>query len=307
MKKQVLVGTRGSALALIQTEEVLERLRAAHGDTVDFQVVTVRTGGDAAPETPLARLGRGIWVKEIERQLLDGELDMAVHSLKDMTTVLPGGLTIGAVCKRLDPRDVLVNRWGRPLADLPTGARIGTSSPRRLAQLKSLRSDLEVLPIRGNVDTRLRKARGDEYDGAVLAFAGLARMGFDGEASEMLSTEDFVPAPGQGALAVESRQDDQEMTALLAPVDHPATRRAVTAERAFLEALGGGCQVPVGVYARLDGDTGDTMVMTVFLASQDGSKVMKTRVTGRADSPREVALDAYRRLMEGGAGSLIEG
>ena len=160
---------------------------------------------------------------------------------------------------------MLVNRWGRPLAELPTGARIGTSSPRRLAQLKSLRSDLEVLPIRGNVDTRLRKARGEEYDGAVLAFAGLARMGFDGEASEMLSTEDFVPAPGQGALAVESRRDDDEMTALLAPVEHTPTRRAVTAERAFLEVLGGGCQVPVGVYARLDGDTGDTMAMTVFL------------------------------------------
>ena len=297
------MGSRGSGLALRQTEEVLEQLRAVHGESRDFQVCTVRTGGDAASEAPLASLGRGIFVKEIEGALLNGELDMAVHSLKDMPTYLPDGLIIGAVCQRLDPRDVLVNRWGCPLGELPSWARIGTSSPRRVAQLKSLRRDVEVLPIRGNVDTRLRKAKGADYDGAILAAAGVMRIGFEGEVAEFLSPEDFVPAPGQGALAVEVRRDDEEMMALLASIEHPPTRRAITAERAFLEVLGGGCQVPVGAYARSDGDT---MVLTVFLASPDGDTVFKTKVRGRASNPHEVALDAHQRLIERGAGSLLK-
>ncbi len=301
-KKRVLVGSRGSSLALRQTEEVLEQLRAVPGGSVDFQVVIVKTGGDVASEAPLARLGRGIFVREIERALLDGELDMAVHSLKDMPTYLPDGLTIGAVCKRLDPRDVLVNRWGCPLVQLPSGARIGTSSPRRVAQLKSLRRDIKVLPIRGNVDTRLRKAAGDDYDGAVLAAAGVMRMSLESEVAEFLSPEDFVPAPGQGALAVEVRRDDEEMMALLSSIEHPLTRRAILAERAFLQALGGGCQVPVGAYARSDGDT---MVLTVFLASPDGDKVFKAKVRGKASVPHEVALDAYQRIIERGAGDLL--
>ena len=297
------MGSRGSGLALRQTEEVLEQLRAVHGESRDFQVCTVRTGGDAASEAPLASLGRGIFVKEIEGALLNGELDMAVHSLKDMPTYLPDGLIIGAVWQRLDPRDVLVNRWGCPLGELPWWARIGTSSPRRVAQLKSLRRDVEVLPIRGNVDTRLRKAKGADYDGAILAAAGVMRIGFEGEVAEFLSPEDFVPAPGQGALAVEVRRDDEEMMALLASIEHPPTRRAITAERAFLEVLGGGCQVPVGAYARSDGDT---MVLTVFLASPDGDTVFKTKVRGRASNPHEVALDAHQRLIERGAGSLLK-
>ena len=302
-KKRVLVGSRGSSLALRQTEEVLEQLRAAGNGSTDLQVLTIKTGGDAASEAPLAGLGRGIFVKEIEQALLDGELDMAVHSLKDMPTRLPDGLAIGAVLQRIDPRDVLVNRWGCTLAELPPGARIGTSSPRRTAQLKSLRPDVEVLPIRGNVETRLRKASGADYDGVVLAAAGVIRIGLQGEVAQYLSTADFVPAPGQGALAVEVRQDDDEIMSLLSDVEHPLTRREVTTERAFLEALGGGCQVPVGAYARADGDT---MVLTVFLASPDGGEVFKTKVRGRASNPHEVALDARQRLIERGARELVK-
>ena len=303
VKKRVLVGSRGSNLALRQTEEVLEQLRVLHpGD--DFQVLTIKTGGDSSSEAPLASLGKGVFVKEIEGGLKDGEIDMAVHSLKDMPTRLPDGLVIGSVFRRQDPRDVLVNRWNCSLVELPSGARIGTSSPRRVAQLKSLRRDVDVLPIRGNVDTRLRKARGDDYDGVVLAAAGVIRMGSEDEVAQFLSTEDFVPAPGQGALAVEVRRDDEEMMGLLFGTEDALTRRAVTAERAFLETLGGGCQVPVGAYARSDGDT---MVLTVFLSSLDGSVVFKSKVRGRASNPHEVALDAYQRLIERGAGALLKG
>jgi hydroxymethylbilane synthase len=308
--KPVLVGSRGSSLALRQTEEVLDRLRAIHPG-IDFQEVIIKTGGDAASEAPLASLGRGIFVKEIEIALLDGKLDMAVHSLKDLPTYLPDGLTIGAVCQRLDPRDVLVNRWACSLEQLPPGARIGTSSPRRAAQLKSLRKDVEVLPIRGNVDTRLRKVTkvtGGDYDGAILAAAGVIRMGLDGEVAQFLSPDDFVPAPGQGALAVEVRRDDGEMAALMSGIEHPPTRREVTAERAFLESLGGGCQVPVGAYGRsaYGQFDEDTMLLTVFLASTDGDRVFKTGARGRASDPHGVASDAYRKLIEGGAGVLLE-
>ena len=300
--RPVRVGSRGSGLALLQTEEVLGQLRSAHPD-LDLQVVTVKTGGDAASEAPLNTLGRGIFVREIERALLDGELDMAVHSLKDMPTDLPDGLAIGAICKRVDARDVLVNRWSCALEDLPPGARIGTSSPRRVAQLKAMRGDLEVLPIRGNVDTRLKKTLGDDYDGAVLAAAGIVRLGLEAEVAQFLSTEDFVPAPGQGALAVEVRRDDHEMSTLLSSIQHPPTLRDVTAERAFLSVLGGGCQLPAGAYARTDGDT---MVITVFLSSIDGSQVFKAKVMGRASNPHEVALDGYQRLIERGASALLE-
>ena len=303
LKNRVLLGSRGSSLSLRQTEEVLVQLRSSHPNR-DFQVLTIQTGGDAASEALLASFGRGVFVNEIERALLGGELDMAIHSLKDLPARLPDGLTIGAVCQRLDARDVLVNRWNCSLDQLPPGARIGTSSPRRVAQLKSLRQDVEVLPIRGNVDTRLRKARGVDYDGAVLAAAGVLRLGLDGDVAQYLSPSDFVPAPGQGALAVEVRLDDDGMMDLMPSIDHPTTRRAVTAERAFLEALGGGCQVPVGAYARSDGDT---MVMTVFLSSPDGSTVFKAKVRGRASNPHEVALDAYQRLIERGAGGLLKG
>lgn len=296
-----MVGSRGSGLALRQTEEVLRQLEATH-PTVDFQVFTVKTEGDVASEAPLGDLGRGIFVKEIESSLLGGELDMAVHSLKDMPTRLPQGLTIGAVCTRLDPRDVLVNRWNCSVEELPPGARIGTSSPRRVAQLKAMRSDVEVLPIRGNVDTRLRKAVGSDYDGAILAAAGVQRLGLVDAVAQFLSPEDFVPAPGQGALAVEAREDDMKMLSILSSIDDAPTRRAVTAERAFLEALGGGCQLPVGAYARCDGDN---LVLKVFLAAPDGSVVFRAKAMGRVGNPHEIALDAYQRLMDRGAASLI--
>ena len=300
--KIIRVGSRGSALALLQNDEVLGQLRPLFPDT-EFQVITVRTQGDINSTAPLAGMGLGIFVSEIERRLLNGELDMAVHSLKDMPTKLPEGLTLGAVLARKDPRDVLTNRWHCPLADLPEGARIGTSSPRRQAQMKSLCPQATVVPIRGNVETRLRKAQGEDYDGAVLAAAGLIRLGLTEHIAAYLSPQRFVPPPGQGALAVEVRADDDRMLDMLRPVDHAPTRYAISAERSFLEVLGGGCQLPVGAYAQ---SSGELLLMTVFISSPDGQKSFRAKLEGLTHDPLQLASDAYLALVERGGGALLE-
>ena len=300
----VRVGTRGSRLALIQTELTLDKLRPAHPD-VDFEVVTVTTQGDANQTAPLAGMGLGVFVKEIERRLEIGEIDMAVHSLKDMPTVLPDGMAIGAVLERADPRDVLVSHLGKTLADFPAGGRIGTSSPRRLAQISERRPDLEIVPIRGNVDTRLRKAAGEECDGTIVAAAGLVRMGLADVITEYLSPEEFVPPPGQGAMTVEIRADDLRMTELVSAADHGATAAAVAAERSFLEALGGGCQVPVGAYAETDASDANMLLLTVFMATPEGSVAYRASVVGPASDTVRLADTAWERLREQGAAGLL--
>ena len=301
MKPTIKVGTRGSTLALCQTDLVVQRLRYAHPN-IETRVLSINTFGDTAADAPLANLGLGVFVKEIEHLLLAGEIDLAVHSLKDLPTQLPEGLTLGAVLNREDARDVLVNKWSCPLSEVPAGARIGTSSPRREAQLKHLRPDLQVLPIRGNVETRLSKARGPDYDGAILAAAGLVRLGLEGVVSEYLSYDDFVPAPGQGALTVEARGNDANILEMIAAIDHMPTRQEVTCERAFLEELGGGCSLPVGSYAT---SHGKNMDLTVFMAAADASSVFKIKVIGKVDAPLELARDAHQQLKDLGAGPLL--
>ena len=298
----VKVGTRGSALARLQTDLVLERLRPRFPD-LEFQVVTVTTHGDANQAAPLAGMGLGVFVKEIEQQLIDGRLDMAVHSLKDMPTLLPEGLALAALLPREDPRDVLVNLFGCPLEQLPEGSRIGTSSPRRRSQLLSRRPDLDIVPIRGNVETRLRKAGGEECEGAVLAAAGLLRLGLGDRITEYLSAQRFVPPPGQGILAVETRDDDDRMAGILRAIDHVPTRYAATAERAFLERLGGGCQVPVGAYAQSEAEL---MNLTVFLGSPDGQQTFQAKVRGLTHSPHQLAADAHLAIVERGGGRLLD-
>ena len=298
----IRVGTRGSRLALIQTELTLAVLRKAHPD-VRFEVVTVTTQGDANQTAPLAGMGLGVFVKEIERRLETGEIDMAVHSLKDMPTVLPEGMALGAVLERADPRDALVSHLGKRLDEFPSGAKIGTSSPRRQAQIAERRPDLEIVPIRGNVDTRLRKADGEECDGTVIAVAGLDRMGMADVITEYLSPEQFVPPPGQGAMAVEIRADDDRIAQVVASADHAPTTAAVTAERSFLEALGGGCQVPVGAYAEADG--GDSLRLTVFMAAPDGSTTYRATVRGVASNPAGLAAGGWEKLREQGAAGLL--
>ncbi len=298
----IKIGSRGSNLALRQDEEVLDLLRPLHPD-LDFRVDSVSTHGDLNPNAALAGMGLGIFVNEIERQLQEGRLDMAIHSLKDMPTQLPPGLTLGAVVYREDPRDVLVNRWGCSLSELPKGARIGTSSPRRQALLRNLCPQVIPVPIRGNVETRMRKAQGEECDGAILAAAGLARLGLTDQVAEYLSPQRFVPPPGQGALAIEIRADDDHMQELLRPIEDVETRLAVTAERAFLEKLGGGCQLPVGAYARCQEEL---MLMTLFICSPDGGKAFRAKLEGLALDPLQMAGDAYLAVVERGGRELLD-
>lgn len=303
LDRPIRVGSRGSPLALIQDEEALAQLRTRHPD-LEFEVVVVRTSGDANQTAPLAGMGLGVFVSQIEERLLSGDLDMAIHSLKDLPTRLPDGLTLGAIMQRRDPRDVLVNRWNCRMSELPEGARIGTSSPRRAAQLRRYAPGVRVVPIRGNVETRLRKADGDEADGAVLAAAGLARLGMAERVADYLSPQRFVPPPGQGALAVEVREDDRRMLEILECIEHPATRFEVTAERAFLETLGGGCSLPVGAYART---MGHELLMTVYLSNPEGTRTFTAKVDGLKHDPKQLAGDAYLAVAERGGADLLEG
>jgi len=241
------MGSRRSPMAVVQSGHVGRTITARTGRAVEF--VGVTTFGDVSREAMAQIGGTGVFVSALRESLLRGEVDFAVHSLKDLPTGVAPGITLAAVPARDDPRDALIARDGAKLADLPAGARIGTGSPRRAAQLLQLRPDVSCVPIRGNADTRLAKVREGEVDAVVLAYAGLGRIGRTDLVSEIFEPDEFVPAPGQGALAVECRADDTELAALLAAIDDPATRAAVTAERSLLAALEAGCSAPVGAYA----------------------------------------------------------
>ena len=295
------VGRRGSALALIQDHTVIGRLKT-NSPNLNFEVDTVRTRGDADQTSRLAGMGLGIFVKELEEELLSGKLDIAVHSLKDMPTLLADGLVLGAVLSREDPRAELVNRFGATLDSLPEGSRIGTSSPRRAAQLQMFAPQVKIISIRGNVETRLRKAQGDEADGAILAAAGMIRLGLEDQITEYLSSTQFVPPPGQGILAVDCREDDHHMVALLSAIDDTDTRYEATAERAFLERLGGGCSVPVGAFAKC---TDNEMKMTIFMSTEDGRKNFTSEVNGPKSDPQALASEAFRILEEDGGADLV--
>lgn len=288
------VGTRGSSLALRQTDLVVAQLQSYFPE-LTFHTVIIRTQGDANPTAPLTGLGQGVFVKEIEQQLLSQDLDMAVHSLKDLPTSLPEGLTIGAILDRADPRDVLVNRWNCKFNDLPQGARIGTSSPRRVAQIKESNPMLNVLPIRGNVETRLTKSNSDDYDGVILAAAGLQRLGLDDQISEHLPLKTFVPPPGQGVLAVEMRNDDTAMSDILSRINEPLISAATIAERLFLELLGGGCQLPIGAYAE---SSGDNLDLDVFLSTAEGDAIFRGTESGPKTKPEDLAHSAYLQLLD---------
>jgi hydroxymethylbilane synthase len=248
---RLVLGTRGSPLALRQAEMVERALRAA-APGLDIEVRVIKTEGDRRQDVSLEEAGgQGLFVKDIEKALLAGEVDAAVHSLKDMPATTPDGLTIGAVLSRGDPRDVLVSRSGADLVGLPYGARVGTDSRRRAIQALALRPDLRLEGIRGNVDTRIRKTESGEYEAVILAAAGLDRLGLLGRAAQVFSVDEMVPAVGQAVLAVECRADDDRTMDLLASVEDAGTRAAVTAERAFLRRLGAGCRLPVGAFAEV--------------------------------------------------------
>lgn len=286
--KKVAVGTRGSQLALWQTQWVVARLQERHPG-VTFELVKIKTSGDKILNSPLSAIGdRGLFVKEIELALQKGEVDLAVHSMKDVPTVLAPGLILGAVLERADPRDVLVSRRYRSLAELPEGAAVGTSSLRRVAQLSRHRPDLRFVPLRGNLDTRLRKLETQELAAIVLAAAGLERLGWQEAIAEYLPPEVCLPAVGQGAIGIEIRAGDELMARLVDCVDHPPTRAAVTAERAFLARLEGGCQIPIGALARAEGDV---LHLAGVIASLDGSCLVRGEAAG---SPAEAVAIGQR-------------
>ncbi|MBI4333456.1 MAG: hydroxymethylbilane synthase [Chloroflexi bacterium] len=298
----LIVGTRGSSLALTQTTSVVEALRKAHPQC-EFTVRVIKTQGDKDTISGLDKIGgQGVFVKELEEQLLSRSIDIAVHSLKDMPGSVPAGLTIGAVPAREDVRDALISRSGLPLGRLPPGSTIGTGSPRRTVQLRLVRPDLKAAPVRGNVDTRIRKMHAGEVDAVILAAAGLQRLGLSHLVTEFLDTENFLPAVGQAALAVEIRAADREIEDLVSVVDHLPTRQAVTAERAFLGGLGGGCQAPIAAHAVVNGKELDIDGM---VAAPDGYMALRDRQKGSTDSPGDAGYLLAARLIGRGAASWL--
>ena len=295
------VGTRGSRLALVQSTWVAEALRRL-GTEVDL--VPIRTSGDRLAQVALGEFGgKALFVKEIEEALLAGQVDVGVHSLKDMPAALPDGLVLAAFPPREDPRDVLLMRAGGGLDALPRGARVGTSSLRRRVLLLARRPDLAVVPIRGNVETRLAKLDRGEYDALVMAGAGLNRLGITPAHSWLLEAEDFLPAVGQGILGVEARQADREMLELLRRLDDTRTRMQALAERSFLLALGAGCHTPVAGYARLEGDA---LTVSGLVASLDGATVLQSSVSGPGASAAALGRKLAEELLARGAGPLLE-
>ena len=301
-RNTIKIGTRGSTLALLQTNMVLDKLQRCNPG-INFEIIKVRTYGDINSTGSLQGMGLGVFVKEIERQLLDETIDVAVHSLKDVPTELPDGLQISAVLERHDPRDIQTNVLGSSLDSLPSGFTLGTSSPRRISQVKSYYPELNIVPLRGNIETRLEKSSGVECNGAILAAAGLIRLNLGSRVTEYLSTNTFVPPPGQGVIAVETRTDDSNVATCLKPLDHYDTRTSITAERLFLQKLGGGCQTPMGAYAEI---LGDTLKCTVYLGSPDGKMTFTESVVGPMGDPHAIAMKAHDLLISEGAGELLQ-
>jgi len=301
-RRAFVAGSRGSLLARRQTELALDALRRAHPDA-RFQLRTVTTSGDRS-QASLAEIGgRGVFVVELERALLDGEIDVAVHSLKDMPSGSTEGLTVAAVSERADVRDVLVSRDGLTLGALPAGAVVGTGSPRRAAQLLAARPDLRVADIRGNVDSRIRKVEDGDYDATVLAAAGLARLGWLDRASEILPAEVMLPAVGQGALALQVRAADAEAAALVAAVGHAPTERATAAERAFEARLGGGCHSAIAALGEIDGSR---LRLRGLVADPGGGRLLRDEIEGSIEDAEALGVTLAETLLAQGASAILE-
>ena len=289
------IGTRGSPLALVQARLVRTRLAVVLGIGEDtIEVRTIRTTGDMIQDRPLAEEGgKGLFTKEIEEAVLRGDIDLAVHSAKDMPTFLPAGLMLGACLEREDPRDVFVSRKAKSLAELPHGASLGTTSPRRQAIAMRARRDLRLKPLRGNVETRLRKLDSGDVDATILALAGLKRLGLAEQATRIMSVEEFLPAAGQGAIGIEARADDSRARELLARIDHADTSIAVSCERAFLAALDGSCTTPIAGHAEI---SGETFFFRGLIARPDGSAAHDISGNGHRRDAAKIGADCGREL-----------
>lgn len=300
----IRVATRGSLLALTQTGWVIDRLKELNPGT-EFELHTFKTVGDKVLDVALSQIGgKGLFTKELEDALLDGRADLAVHSLKDMPTELPPGLVLGCIPDREDPRDVVITRDGARFAELPAGALIGTSSLRRVAQLRAQRPDLQYVSIRGNVDTRLRKLEEGQVSGLVMAAAGLHRVGFAARITEYLDPAYCLPAPGQGALAIEIRETDGRTGQVAGRLHDPSTALEVTAERALLARLEGGCQVPIGAYATLDRGH---LHLEGLIASPDGARVIRYEAEGDAGRARTLGQEVAEWLLANGGQEILAG
>lgn len=293
----VRIGTRGSALARYQAARVQSLLESAHPN-MQFEQVVISTQGDRDKSTPLTILGgQGVFVKELQRAVLEGEVDCAVHSLKDLPSLLPDDLELVAIVERDDPRDILVSKYYSSIDQLPAGGRVGTSSRRRMAQVKRKRPDLEIVELRGNVDTRMSKVLDgseERYDGAILAAAGVMRMGWGDRISEYLNVDDFTPAPGQAALGIEVRRGDQRMAELFAPIRDDETAFLTGVERAFLAAIGAGCRSPVGAHATFDEDG---VLLRAMVADEALERIEVARISGSRDDITPIASDLARTML----------
>jgi hydroxymethylbilane synthase len=299
------IATRGSALALWQANHIRERLAQLHG--IESELIRIRTSGDKFQGASVAQVSeqagtKGIFIKELEEALLAGTADLAVHSMKDVPTENPAGLVFPAITKREDVRDCLISRDGAKLKDLAPGARVGTSSLRRQAQLRHHRPDLELLDLRGNVDTRLKKLSAGEFDAIVLATAGMNRLGVSDKITQILPPEIMLPAVGQGALGIETRADDRETLRLVAALDEPESHEAVTAERALLRELEGGCQVPLGAWARRENGE---LRLEACVFSADGKEFVRKDLRGRPEEAEKLGVRLGQILIEAGADRIL--
>jgi len=298
---KLTIGTRGSQLALWQANWVKDQLHLA-GHEVEIRII--KTTGDKLEHIPLAASGtKGLFIKEIEEALLDSSVDLAVHSMKDLPTETPDALVIAAVPQREDARDVLISSANKPFAELPSGTRIGTSSLRRQSQLRHLRSDLELVPMRGNLDTRLRKLDRGDCDAIVLAAAGVHRLGWRARIAQYFSASQICPAVGQGALAIECREDNRVVVGVLKGLDDAPTHWAIRAERAMLRHLGGGCQVPIAAHAVA---AGDQLALHGVVAALQGETVIRTEASGSVENPEEVGACAAEDLLRQGARKILD-
>jgi hydroxymethylbilane synthase len=302
MKKHLIIGTRGSALALWQAHWVRDSL-ANRFPTCTIEIRHIVTTGDKIQDVPLAKIGgKALFTKELEVAMLNDEIDLAVHSMKDMPTVLPEGLVISAVTERFHPGDALVAPKYKTIDALPKGARIGTSSLRRRAQVRAYRPDLAIVELRGNVDTRLKKLATDNLDGIILAVAGLRRLGLEEHITQILPVEVCLPAVGQGALAIETRVNDTDVITMVKTLEHEPTRIAIMAERAMLNEMEGGCQVPIGVYAQVEGNT---LHMEGLVADLDGKTSIRETLTGSVEEPEVLGRKLARVLLERGGQEIL--
>lgn len=296
------IATRKSPLAMWQAEHVAAALRTAHPD-LTVEIIGMSTQGDKILDTPLAKIGgKGLFVKELEQRMLDQTADIAVHSMKDVPVDLPDGLHLSVVLEREDPRDAFVSGNYAALGDLPQGAKVGTSSLRRQCQLADRRPDLEIVPLRGNVNTRLRKLDDGEYDAIILAAAGLIRLGMGERIRSHLSTDDSLPAIGQGAIGIECRTDDARTNALLQPLHHVDTADCLAAERAMNQRLEGGCQVPIGGHAQLDGDT---LFLRGLVGTVDGAEIVRAEIRGARQQASALGQTVAEELLAHGAATIL--